>query len=47
MRASLYSEASTVTFTHDPAELLHALDHGQVPLALPSMAVSVRVDGAG
>ncbi len=47
VRASLYGETSTVTFTHDPAELLHCLDGGQVPQALASMTVNLVVDGAG
>ena len=45
VRASLYGEASTVTFTHDPAELLDCLDRGQVPQALSSMTVSLLVAG--
>lgn len=47
VRASLYGEASTVTFTHDPAELLHSLECGRVPEALPAMTVSICVAGAG
>ncbi len=47
VRASLYGETSTVTFAHDPAELLHSLEAGQVPPTVTDMAVGVVVEGAG
>lgn len=46
VRAMLYGEGNTVTFTHDPVALFESLDEGRLPGELPQRPASFIVESA-